>query len=389
MTQPDLDDFRTEVRDWLEANCPPGARRVPQSPEFSVWGGRRPYWPSSDQQLWMERMAERGWTVPEWPSEYGGGGLDKRQAQILAQELKRIEAASPLQSLGIWMLGPALLRFGTEEQKRHYLPDIARGKIRWAQGYSEPGAGSDLASVQTRGELRDGQWVVNGQKIWTTNGDKCDMIFALVRTEPEAPKHQGISFLLIDMDQPGITTRPITLLNGDAHFTETFFDDATTAEANIVGERGRGWDVAKHLLGHERAMIGSSSAGGMGEPLSAVVARTVGIEGLRREPALRQQIVDTLISSWVMEIAMDRMRDQAKARAMNPHTPSVLKLIGTELNYRRTELVGALEGVESLSLGNADTRRWLSAPANCIAGGSSEIQLNILAKRALDLPEQK
>ena len=389
MAQSDLDGFRAEVRSWLEANCPPGARGVPQSPEFSVWGGRRPYWPSPDQKLWMERMADRGWIVPEWPSEYGGGGLDKRQGQILAQELKRIEAASPLQSLGIWMLGPALLQFGTEEQKHRYLPDIARGKIRWAQGYSEPGAGSDLASVQTRGELRDGQWVVNGQKIWTTNGDKCDMIFALVRTESEASKHQGISFLLLDMDQPGITTRPIKLLNGDAHFTETFFDDATTPADNIVGERGRGWDVAKYLLGHERAMIGSSSAGGMGEPLPAIVERTLGSGGLRREPALRQQIVDTLIGSWVMEIAMERMRDQAKARAMNPHTPSVLKLIGTELNYRRTELVGALEGIESLSLSSPDTRRWLSAPANCIAGGSNEIQLNILAKRALDLPEQK
>ena len=385
----DLDAFRAEVRAWLEENCPPEVRGLPQTPAFSVWGGRRPVFPVPEQEIWLERMAERGWTVPEWPTEYGGGGLGKRQAAILAQEMQRIKAHSPLASLGIWMLGPALLEFGTEEQKAQYLPDIAKGKIRWAQGYSEPGAGSDLASVQTRGELKDGQWVVNGQKIWTTNGDKCDMIFALIRTEPDAPKHLGISFLLIDMDQPGVTTQPIELLNGDAHFTATFFDDATTDAANIVGERGQGWSVAKFLLGHERAMIGSASAGGQGETLPAVVERTLGKDGLREDPMLRQEITKNLIGGWVMEIAMERMRDQARVRAMNPHTPSVLKLVGTELAYRRTELITALNGIEDLTLANDDTRRWLSAPANCIAGGSNEIQLNILAKRALELPEQK
>ncbi|AIT80044.1 acyl-CoA dehydrogenase family protein [Novosphingobium pentaromativorans] len=385
----DPDAFRTAVRAWLEENCPPGARGLAQTPANSVWGGRNPTFPSEDQRIWMERMAERGWTVPEWPTEYGGGGLNKRQAAILAQEMQRIKAHSPLASLGIWMLGPALLEFGTEQQKKKYLPDIARGKIRWAQGYSEPGAGSDLASVQTRGELKDGQWVVNGQKIWTTNGDKCDMIFALVRTEPEAPKHLGISLLLIDMDQPGVTTRPIELLNGDAHFTATFFDDATSDADNIVGERGQGWSVAKFLLGHERAMIGSSSAGGLNESLPDAVRRTLGVEALREDPALRHEIAKNLIGSWVLDIAMERLGDQARARAMNPHTPSVLKLIGTELNYRRSELMTALNGIERMTLGDSDTRHWLAAPANCIAGGSNEIQLNILAKRALELPEQK
>jgi len=389
MADDDLEAFRADTRAWLEQNCPPGARGVPMRPENSVWGGRRPYWPSDDQKLWMERMAERGWTVPEWPKEYGGGGLSKAETAILAQELKRIDAASPLQSLGIWMLGPALLEFGTEEQKRKYLPDIANGRVRWAQGYSEPGAGSDLAGVQTRGELRDGNWVVNGQKIWTTYGDKCDMIFALVRTEPDAPKHLGISFLLLDMDQEGVTTRPIELINGDAHFCETFFDNAVTNSENIVGERGQGWSVAKFLLGHERAMIGQASGAGMGKPLEQVAKDTLGVSGLRAEPALRQEVVDNLIDSWVMQIAMERMRDQAKAREMNPHTPSVLKLVGTELNYARTELIGAMAGTDTLTMDDADTVRWLSAPANCIAGGSNEIQLNILAKRALELPEHK
>lgn len=385
----DLEEFRAEVRRWLEENCPPGARGLALTPANSVWGGRKAVFPSHDQRIWMERMAQRGWTVPEWPKEYGGGGLNRRQAAILAQEMQRIRAHPPLASLGIWMLGPALLEFGTEEQKRQFLPDIANGRIRWAQGYSEPGAGSDLASVQTRGDLGNGQWVINGQKIWTTNGDKCDMIFALVRTEPDAPKHEGISFLLIDMDQPGVTTSPIELLNGDAHFTATFFDDAITNEDNIIGERGQGWNVAKFLLGHERTMIGSASAGGMNEPLADVVARTIGSEKLRDDPQLRQEIAKNLIGSWVMGIAIERMADQARARAMNPHTPSVLKLVGTELNYRRSELVTALNGIENMTLADSDTRQWLAAPANCIAGGSNEIQLNILAKRALELPEHK
>lgn len=380
------DAFRAEVRDWLKANCPRGARQVPQNPDTSVWGGRRPYWPSEDQKLWLERMAERGWTVPEWPVEYGGGGLSAREAAILAQELKRIAAAPPLMSLGIWMLGPALLKFGSELQKRTYLPDIARGCIRWAQGYSEPGAGSDLASVQTRGELRGEEWVINGQKIWTTNGDKCDMIFALVRTEPDAPKHQGISFLLIDMDQPGVTTKPIKLLNGDAHFTATFFDDAVTAAENVVGERGQGWTVAKYLLGHERQMIGSSM-GGSTEMLDATARRTLGVEGLRCEPALRQRVIENLVESWMMDIAVERMRDQGKAGTINPHSPSVLKLIGTELGYARSGLALSLGGIEAQCNGDPDARKWLQAPANCIAGGSNEVQLNILAKRALGLPE--
>jgi alkylation response protein AidB-like acyl-CoA dehydrogenase len=380
-------DFRAETRAWLEANCPPGARDLSQAPENSFWGGRHPVYPSADQKLWFERMAARGWTVPDWPVEYGGGGLDKTQSAILAQEVKRIKAASPLQSLGIWMLGPALLKFGTEEQKRKYLPEIAQGKIRWAQGYSEPGAGSDLASVQTRGEDKGDHFLINGSKIWTSSGDKCDMIFALIRTEPDAPKHLGISFLLIDMDQPGVTTHPIKLISGSAHFTATFFDDVITAKENIVGTRGRGWDVAKYLLGHERQMIGSSLSNSTVEPLDAMARRVLGEEGLKREAGLRQAIAQHLIETWTMDIAVERMRDMGQARQMSAFTPNVLKLLGTELNYRRSELAMSLGGVDHLVEGSPPAYNWLQAPPNCIAGGSNEVQLNIIAKRALELPE--
>jgi acyl-CoA dehydrogenase len=383
----ELATFRSEVRGWLADNCPAGARNLPAKPEYSFWGGRRPVYPSEDQRVWFERMAERGWTVPEWPVEYGGGGLDKARAQILTHEMARIGAASPLQSLGIWMLGPALLEFGTPEQKAQYLPDIAQGRIRWAQGYSEPGAGSDLAGVQTRGEDRGDHFLVNGQKIWTTNGDKCDMIFALIRTEPEAPKHLGISFLLIDMDDPGVTTQPIKLISGDAHFTATFFDNVRVPKENLVGTRGRGWDVAKYLLGHERQMIGTAMGTSTAEPLDGLALRVLGKEGLAREGALRSAVAQNLMDSWIMQIAMERLRDQGRAQQMNPHTPSVLKLMGTELNYRRSELAVAIGGADHLSAKSSEAYQWLQAPASCIAGGSNEIQLNILAKRALGLPE--
>ncbi len=380
-------DFRAEVRAWLDANCPSGARNVLQTSESSFWGGRRPVYPSADQKLWFERMAARGWTVPDWPEQYGGGGLSKQQTNILQQEMRRIAAASPLQSLGIWMLGPALMKFGTEEQKLRHLPDIARGRIRWAQGYSEPNAGSDLASIQTRGEDMGDHFLVNGSKIWTTNGDKCDMIFALVRTEPEAPKHLGISFLLIDMDDPDVTTKPIRLIAGDSPFTQTFFDNVKVPMANVIGERGRGWDVTKYLLGHERQMIGSALSNTAPETVSDIALRLLGKDGLAREPGLRQAVAIHEIENWAIGVAVERMQDQGKARTLSPHTPSVMKLLGTENNYRRTELVMALGGEDYLDQASHAAHGWLHAPSNCIAGGSNEIQLNILAKRALELPE--
>ncbi|RVT94454.1 acyl-CoA dehydrogenase family protein [Sphingomonas crocodyli] len=385
----ELDDFRAETRAWLEANCPQSRRGAFRGfSTFNYWGGRKAEFQDEDQKVWFERMRDKGWTVPEWPVEYGGAGLDKHRAGILQQELRRIQAQPPLQSLGIWMLGPALLHFGTPEQKAEHLPKIARGEIRWAQGYSEPGAGSDLASLSTKGELKDGQWVINGSKIWTTNGDKCDMIFALVRTEPDAPKHQGISFILVDMDQPGVTTKPITLINGDAPFVQTFFDNATAPEGNVVGPRGKGWDVTKYLLGHEREMIGSSMTNSVTETVSSVAKAKLGADGLKADPSLRMAIANHEIESWVLGIAVERLKDMGKAKQFSQFAPSVLKLMGTELNYRRGELLMSISGFDAVNdLFSEPVHSYLHAPANCIAGGSNEVQLNILSKRALGLPE--
>lgn len=382
-----LESFRLTTRTWLAENAPPGIRNLPENESTACWGGRNWVFVSEDQRIWLERMADKGWTVPEWPVEYGGGGLSKDEVRILRQEMRRINAKEPLESLGIWMLGPALLKYGNEEQKREHLPKIARGEIRWAQGYSEPGAGSDLASVQTKAEDDGDDFIVNGSKIWTSYGDKCDWIFALVRSEPKAPKHLGISFLLIDMADPGVTTRPIKLIAGDSPFTQTYFDNVRVPKRNIVGERGRGWDITKYLLQHERSMIGSRPQTSLGdETIAQLALRVLGPEALARESALRAEIMQFEIDAWLIGIALERNHDQIKARTVQASSSSVLKLLGTELNKRRCELAMSIGGVDALDIHSASAHDWLHAPANTIAGGSSEIQLNILAKRVLGLP---
>ena len=383
----DLETFRAELRGWLEKNCPPGARNVSPSADTSFWGGRNPEYPGPDRQLWFERMVARGLTVPTWPKQYGGGGLSAAQARVLGEEMGRIKATSPLQSLGIIMLGPALLKFASEAQKREHLPRIARGQIRWAQGYSEPGAGSDLASLQTRAEDRGDHFLVNGQKIWTTYGHKCDWIFTLVRTDPDAPKQQGISFLLIDMASPGVEARPIRQLSGNTNFSETFFADVRVPKANLIGELNRGWDVAKYLLTFERTMMGGWGSGRAEESLEAAALRLLGREGLAREPHLRQEIAEVLVDGWAMKIANRRLMDQLNAKSASPFAPSVLKVLATELELRKTRALMALGGFDHLDAAGSPAYKWLDAPTNCIAGGSNEIQLNILSKRALELPE--
>jgi acyl-CoA dehydrogenase len=250
----DLDQFRGEVRQWLETHCPQ-SQRQPMTPQEQYWGGRRGSFPSEDARLWFERMRDRGWTVPEWPKEYGGAGLSPQQGKILKEEMKRIKARTPLYGIGIWMLGPALLEYGNEAQKEQHIRAIVNGEARWAQGYSEPGSGSDLASLQCRAEDMGDHFLINGSKIWTTAADHCDWIFCLVRTDPDAKKQQGISFLLIDMDDPGISTTPIELISGESEFCQTFFDNVKVPRENLVGELNKGWDVAKALLVHERKLM--------------------------------------------------------------------------------------------------------------------------------------
>ena len=384
----DLESFRTEARAWLADNCPPEMREPVRGEEDFCWGGRNAVFKSDAQRLWMERMAERGWTVPDWPREYGGGGLSPAETKILRQEMAAIGARLPLYSFGISMLGPALLKYGNEAQKKRFLTEIARGEIRWCQGYSEPNAGSDLAALQTRAEDKGDHWLVNGQKVWTSYADKADWIFCLVRTDPSAPKHQGISFLLFDMASPGVSTRPILLISGYSPFCETFFDDVKVPKDQLVGALNKGWDVAKYLLGHEREMIsgmglGASSADSLGAVLG---------ERLADEPLLRARVAEFDVDAMAFRAMSEKFIDELKAGLAHPAQPSMMKYAGTELNKLRHELVMAAGGSDALeweserSRSGKAAREWLRTKANSIEGGTSEVQLNIVAKRILDLP---
>lgn len=397
-----LEQFRQSTRDWLEQNCP-ASLRTPMLGEEVVWGGREAEFVNPDSKLWLQRMGGKGWTCPQWPSEYGGGGLNADQADVLAQELARINARQALTSFGISMLGPVLLEYGTHEQKLEHLPKIVRGEIRWCQGYSEPGSGSDLASLNTRAELHGDHYTINGSKIWTSYADRADWIFCLVRTDFDAPKHQGISFILFDMASEGVTTRPIKLISGASPFCETFFDYVKVPAGNIVGRLNDGWTIAKRLLQHERTMIsGFGLAGGQAEGGGASEATVEGIamryrgdEGRLSDAVLRDRIAQFKIDSEAFALTSRRSFEESGQSAEPNHTSSMLKYYGCELNKRRCELL--LEAAGSRALGwegegfdedeLALAREWLRSKANSIEGGTSEIQLNVIARRVLDLPD--
>jgi acyl-CoA dehydrogenase len=390
-----VESFRAETRAWLEANCPPEMRRPVRGEDDVVWGGRQQVL-SEPQRQWLDRMAERGWTVPDWPTAYGGGGLSPAEAKALSEEMRALSCRSPLQSFGISMLGPALLKYGSEAQKLEHLPQIARGEVRWCQGYSEPGAGSDLAALQTYAEDRGEHFVVNGQKVWTSYADKADWIFCLVRTD-RSRKQGGISFLLFDMESPGVTTRPIPLISGYSPFCETFFDDVEVPKANLVGGLNQGWTVAKYLLGHEREMISAMGLGlgvGADRGLADYAREAVGVDGDGRldDPLLRARIALFEVRAQAFRAMSERFLDELKAGAAHPAQPSMMKYYGTELNKQRFELMMAAGGSEALawdgegSRGGALARVWLRSKANSIEGGTSEVQLDIVAKRILELP---
>jgi alkylation response protein AidB-like acyl-CoA dehydrogenase len=398
----DLDTFREETRAWLRENAPSSIRGVQVTPESGGnWGGRRATFDPPDMKPWLETMAERGWTAPTWPREYGGGGLDAAEAKVLSQELAAEKLPPPLTGFGLTMIGPTLLRFGNEEQKREHIPRICRGEIRWCQGYSEPDAGSDLASLKTRA-VRDGDhFIVNGSKVWTSYADLSDWIFALVRTDPDAKKQEGITFLLIDMATPGVSMKPIQLISGKSPFCETQFDDVRVPVSNVVGEINGGWTVAKALLGHERSMIadvfgaGRSGKARSGSALASLARQYVGGEGELGEPVLRDEIARCEMDEKAFMLTVQRARDAAKAGHQPGPESSLFKVYATELDKRRSELSVRIAGPQGLGREGpgfdddelARTRQWLRARGNSIEGGTSEIQLNIIAKHVLGLPE--
>ncbi|MHC1949927.1 acyl-CoA dehydrogenase family protein [Bradyrhizobium sp. UFLA06-06] len=390
----DLEIFRRETRTWLEANCPHELRQPIRSEEDAVSGGRRAVYSDPAQKVWLDRMAAKGWTAPDWPRPYGGGGLSPAETRVLQNEMSRAGCRIPLSSLGLYTLGPTLLKYGNEEQKREHLPKMARGEILWCQGFSEPGAGSDLASLATRAEDRGDHFLVNGQKIWTSDADKADWIFCLVRTDSSS-KHGGVSLLLIDMETPGVSTKPIRLISGYSPFCETFFDDVRVPKQNLVGELNKGWEIAKFLLSHERKGISGAGLGSSQFSLGEIAKRALGAEldGRVDDPVLRARIALFEVRALAFKALSERYMDELKHERAHPAQSSVIKYFGAELEKQRHELLMDAEGSEALeweshrSRCGSNARAWLRTKAYSIEGGTSEVQLNIIAKRILLLPE--
>jgi alkylation response protein AidB-like acyl-CoA dehydrogenase len=335
-----MESFRREVRSWLEHNCP-ASMRTPMPPDEFPGGGRRARYSNPESKIWLERMAAKGWTVPTWPTAYGGAGLDKTANLVLQEELRRINARPSLVGMGISMIGPALLEFGTAEQKAEHLPKIAGGEIWWCQGYSEPNAGSDLASLRTSAVAHGDEYVINGSKIWTSGADHADWIFCLVRTDPTAPKHDGITFILFDINQPGVTVRPILLISGASPFCETFFDNARALKKNVVGEVNKGWTVAKRLLQYERTSIGGIGGGTQQAAKVEDLARQYAGEtnGRIADPQLRQRVIAHRMNDYSYSLTMRRSMEESSSGRAPGAASSMFKYYGTEQNIRKYELL--------------------------------------------------
>ena len=398
------DAFRAETRAWLEANYPPELRdpKVRTDPE-ATWGGRAFANSDDPQIIWMRRAAEKGWTAPTWPKAYGGSGLSAEEARILDQEMSRGGYRSPLASFGIWMLGPVLLEYATEEQKLEYLPRIVRGEIRWCQGYSEPGAGSDLAGLQTRCEDKGDHWLINGQKIWTSYANKADWCFCLVRTDT-SKKHEGISFVLIDMTTPGVETRPIQLISGESPFCETFFTDVKVPKDRMVGRVNGGWEIAKRLLQYERQNIsggfgGGGGAGGASGDLGELAKRYLGVDetGALADVDLRARITRNKMDFQAFYLTINRVAVESRAGNGPSAATSIIKYAAATFAQERSELMIEAMGAQGLGWEGDSftpgeiiaTRGWLRSKGNSIEGGTSEVNVNVVAKRVLMLPDPK
>ncbi len=391
-----IEEFRNETRAWLEDNCPSGARQPGQIPT----GSTKINIQDTDTRTWLDRMIEKGWTTPTWPKEYGGGGLSNTEYMTLIQEMRRINARAPLGGMGVSLIGPTLLEYGTAEQKERHIPRIIRAEVGWCQGYSEPSSGSDLASLRTRAVDSGDHFVVNGQKIWTSGAQYADWIFALVRTDPDVPKHVGISFMLMDMHQEGITVRPIRLISGESPFCETFFDDAIARKEDLIGELNQGWTVGKRLLQHERgsmaSLVGGGAAKETGPSLENEAKKYRGeTDGQIADPAIRESVIAHNMNSHAFHLTQRRTVEEASDGATPGPATSIFKMYGTELQQEKSSLFVDIRGTQGLgwtgdefnATSLTDTRTWLANRAASIYSGSNEIQRNIIAKRVLGLPD--
>jgi alkylation response protein AidB-like acyl-CoA dehydrogenase len=389
-----LEAFRTEVRDFIESNCPDAMRlgAVHFEDAYEVYQ-------TDAAHAWRNAAASRGWTAPSWPTEYGGGGLDRSEVRVWQEEMIRVKALPPATGMGLSMIGPTLLEFGTEAQKQRHIPKIVTGEAQWCQGYSEPGAGSDLAGLQTKAILDGDNFVINGQKIWTSGAQHANWMFALVRTDPDAAKHDGISFVLLPMDQPGVTVKPIKLISGSSPFCETFFDDAIALREDLVGELNKGWTVGKRLLQFERTASAPPKPKRKKKlnPYAAIAKEYIGEDSSGRvaDPAARGKILNQVIQERAMSLTTQRVLAESKASGAPGAATSIFKLVGSTLAKEGSQLKSELRGTAGLAWEGTDfseselesTRAWLRDRAVTIYGGTNEVQMNIIAKRVLGLPD--
>ena len=393
----DLNTFREETREWLEANCPESMRN-----RSFHWEDAHEVYDTEEARSWLKVMAERGWTAPMWPKEYTGGGLSREEAQVLAQEMGRIKAIPASTGMGLSMIGPTLLEVGTEEQKQRHIPKIVSGAVAWCQGYSEPGAGSDLAALQTKAIIDGDNFVINGQKIWTSGAQHADWMFALVRTDFEASKHDGISFVLLDMHQPGVTIKPISLISGSSPFCETFLDDALASREDLIGEIGKGWTVGKRLLQFERSGIGGMNGGGgkkkkpkKNDFVELAKQYTGEIDGKIADAGAREEVLNHSMLERAFTLTAQRVGEENMSGKTLGTTTSIFKLVGANLARDGAELKSKLMGTQGIGWDGEGfsgmeletTKNWLSNRAVTIYGGTNEVQMNIIAKRVLALPE--
>ena len=390
-----IEQFKQATRQWLEANCPPSLRTPTPDGEI-VWGGRQVDFPSEDARLWFERMRDKGWFCPQWPSEYGGGGLSAEYNAVLESELRRLKCRPAQINLGIWMLGPVLLEFGSEAQKQALLPPMCRGEVRWCQGFSEPNAGSDLASLKTSAVADGDDFVINGTKIWTSYGDKSDWMYALVRTDPKAPKHQGISLIVLDMKSPGVSVSPIDLISGKSAFCQVFFDNVRVPQSQLIGPLNGGWNLGKSLLQHERKAM--SKFGEFSLPthfhLLPLIERYLPDSQAPADQALRARAQACAMNEHAYNLTVQRMGEEARAGLDISAIMAIMKLVHTEQERDKFEILLDALGYRALGVEGepfssqelAITRGWLNSFALTISGGSSEVQLNVIAKRVLNLP---
>jgi len=391
----ELDAFRAEARGWLEQNFLASLRgkagaaiAASEAAEFE-----------GDLLAWKQAVGAKGWGTPTWPTKYGGGGLSSAQARVLQQEMGKVGAFNPMvQGMGVTMIGPTIMDYGTEAQKAKHLPPIIKGEVRWCVGYSEPGAGSDLASLQTKCEDKGDHWLINGQKIWTSGAQYSDWCGALVRTDFQAKKHEGISFMLLDMHQSGVETRPIKLISGASPFCETFFTDATAPKEALLGELNKGWTVGKRLLQHERAsQTGSGPGGSRQTPLQDIAKQYIGEDDKGRvaDIELRTRLTSHLMDARAHGLTLARAIAESKGNSEPSNANSVLKNSATNVAQARAELTLEIMGTQGLGWEGETFKpdeleavsSWLFGKAMSIYGGSAEIQNNIVSKRILGLPD--